>query len=123
MENYKIESRDLKLCNDFRAVNRCMKAAFYRQDYQKFLICPLIKRFVRAFYFLKRSSELLRVLEKIKSSAECLNTVHTVLISHGSLHFLNFIVYVCVKQKLSFKKIDLYFTFFLFSLQGHFLQY
>ena len=61
MENFKIESRDLKLCNEFRTVNRCMKAAFYRLDYQKFLICPLIKRFGRAFYLLKRSAELLRV--------------------------------------------------------------
>ena len=40
MENIKIESRYLKLCNEFRAVIRYMKPAFYRTDYQKLLICP-----------------------------------------------------------------------------------
>ena len=34
MGNFKIKSRYLKLCNKFRAVIRCMKAAFYRPDYQ-----------------------------------------------------------------------------------------
>ena len=49
MENFKIESRYLKFYNEFRAVIRCMKAAFYRLDYHKFLTCPLIKRLGRAF--------------------------------------------------------------------------
>ena len=48
MEKFKIESRYLKLCNKFRAVIRCMKAAFYRPDYQKLLMCPLVKRLGRA---------------------------------------------------------------------------
>ena len=33
MENFKIESGFLKLCNKIRAVIRRMKAAFYRPDY------------------------------------------------------------------------------------------
>ena len=43
-----------------------MKAAFYRQDYQELLMCPLIKRLGRAFVSkhaaepLKRSAELLK---------------------------------------------------------------
>ena len=49
MENFKIESRYLKLCNEPRAVIRCMKAAFYRSDYQKLLMCRLIKRLGRSF--------------------------------------------------------------------------
>ena len=49
MENFKIESRYLKLCSEFRAVIRRMKAAFNRPDYQKLLICPLIERLDRAF--------------------------------------------------------------------------
>ena len=64
MENFTIESSYLKLCNTFRA--GCMKAAFYRQDYQELLMCPLIKRLGRAFVSkhaaepLKRSAELLK---------------------------------------------------------------
>ena len=49
MENFKIESRYLKLCNKFRAIIRCMKAAFYRPDYQKHLMCQLIKRLGQVF--------------------------------------------------------------------------
>ena len=44
MENFTIESRYLKVCNKSRAVIRCMKAAFYRSDYQKLFLFPLIKR-------------------------------------------------------------------------------
>ena len=33
MEDFKIESRYLILCYEFRALPRCMKAAFYRPDY------------------------------------------------------------------------------------------
>ena len=74
MENFKIESRYLKLCNEFRPVIRCMKAAFYRPDYQKLLMCPLIKRLGRVFVsnhaaepfkhsaeFFKHSVEFLRI--------------------------------------------------------------
>ena len=43
MENFTIESRYLKLCNEFSSVIRFMKAAFYRPDYQKILMFPLIK--------------------------------------------------------------------------------
>ena len=49
MESFKIKSRYLKLCYEFRVFIRCMKAAFYRPDYQKFLMCPLIKRLGRTF--------------------------------------------------------------------------
>ena len=34
---------------EFRAFIRCMKAAFYRPDFQKFLMCQLIKRLGPAF--------------------------------------------------------------------------
>ena len=37
------------LCYEFRGFIRCMKAAFYRPDFQKFLMCPLIKRLGQAF--------------------------------------------------------------------------
>ena len=49
MENFKIERRYLKIYNEFRAVIRCLKAAFYRPDYQKLLMCPLINRLGQAF--------------------------------------------------------------------------
>ena len=84
MEILIIESRYLKLCNEFTAVIRCMKSAFYRPDYQKLLMCPLIKRLGRVFVLkhaakpLKRSAVLLRFKRKLiarlrvsKSSAEC----------------------------------------------------
>ena len=35
MENLKIESKYLKLCNKFGAVIRCMKVVFYRPDCMK----------------------------------------------------------------------------------------
>ena len=107
MVSFKIKSRYLKLCNEFRAVIRCIKAVFYRADYQKLLICPLIKRLGRAFVskhaaaplngsaeLLKQSAELLRFSEKTRSWIECLkslatclcySTVHAVPISHGTL--------------------------------------
>ena len=44
MENLTNESIYLKLCNEFRAVIRGTKAAFYRSDYQELLRCSLIKR-------------------------------------------------------------------------------
>ena len=112
MENFTIESRYLKVCNEFRAVIRCMKAVFCWPDYQKLIICLLIKRLGRAFAskhaaeplkhaveilkqsakFLKHSVELLRIWEKPNSSTECLessaaclcyNTIHVVPITHS----------------------------------------
>ena len=56
MENFKIESRYLKLCNEFRVVIRCIKATFYRPDYQKLLMGP----WDRAFERLSRAFEDLR---------------------------------------------------------------
>ena len=70
MENFKIESRYLNLCNEFRPVIRCMKAAFYRPYYQKLLMCPLIKRLGQAFFSkhatqsFKDSTELLKGLKR-----------------------------------------------------------
>ena len=49
MGHFKIESRYLKLRYDFRAFIRCIKTAWYRLGYLKFLMCLLIKRIVRAF--------------------------------------------------------------------------
>ena len=81
MENFKIESRYLKLCYEFKAFIRCMKGAFYRPDYQKFLMCPLLKRFGRAFVSkhaakpLKASAELFKhSTQLLKHSAELLRT-------------------------------------------------
>ena len=60
-----------------------MKAAFYREDYQKLLKCLLIKRLGQAFIskhaskslkssaeLLKHSAEVLRFSEKTKSSPQ-----------------------------------------------------
>ena len=71
MENFEIESRYLKLCNELRAVIRCMKTAFYRPDYQNLTTCPLIKRLSQAFVskhvaeHLKGSAKLLKHLAKL----------------------------------------------------------
>ena len=101
------------LCYEFMTFIRCMKAAFYRLDFQKFLMCPLNKRLGRAFVskhaakplkhsaklskqsaeHLKHSAELLEAEEKTKSSTECLkssaaclcyNMAHAVPTSHGN---------------------------------------
>ena len=72
MENFKIESRDLKICNEFRAVIRCMMAAFYRPDYQKLLICPLIKRLDLAFVSKHAAEPLKGSTEILKHSVEVL---------------------------------------------------
>ena len=65
MENFTIESRYLKLCNEFRTVIRFMKAVFYRPDYQNLLMCPLIERAAESLkhsaVLLKHSVELLRI--------------------------------------------------------------
>ena len=70
MENFKIESRYLKLCNEFRAVIRCIKPAFYRPDYQKLLMCPLIKRLGRAFVSKHAAEPLKGSAKPLKQSAE-----------------------------------------------------
>ena len=67
MENFKIQSRYRKLCCKCSAFIRCMKAAFCRQDYQKFLMCPLIKRVGQAFVSK-------HVAEPFKFSAEILHS-------------------------------------------------
>ena len=51
---------EFELSHKFRAFIRCMKAAFHIPDYQKFLMCPLIKRLDRAFETLSRALEGLR---------------------------------------------------------------
>ena len=69
MENFKIESRYLKLYNELRAVIRRMKAAFNRSDYPKLLMCPLIKRLGRAFERLSRALETLgRAFEGLREN-------------------------------------------------------
>ena len=70
MENFKIESRYLKLCNEFMAVIRCIKAAFYRSDYQKLLMCLLLKRLGRAFVSKHAVEPLKGSAELLKHSAE-----------------------------------------------------
>ena len=67
MEIFKVESIYLKLFYKLRGFIRCIKTAFYRPNYPKFLMCPFIKRLDRAFVSktevepLKRSADLLRV--------------------------------------------------------------
>ena len=65
------------LCYELRAFIRCMKAAFYRPDFQKFLMYPLITRLGHAFVskhateLLKRSAELFKHSAKhLKHSVE-----------------------------------------------------
>ena len=48
MEAFKIESRCVKLCYEFRAFLKCLETAFYRPDFQIFLMHPLIKRLDQA---------------------------------------------------------------------------
>ena len=105
--NQYLKKKQRKLCYEFRISIRCIKTAFYRSNYQKFLLCPLINRLGRAFVskhateslkrsikLLRHAAKLLRAEEKTKSlgdnlknSAECLcyNTAHAVPVSHGAL--------------------------------------
>ena len=70
MENFNIESRHPKFYYKFRAFIRCRKIAFYRLDYQKFLMCPLIKRLGQGFVLKRASEPLKRSAELLKHSAE-----------------------------------------------------
>ena len=72
MENFAIESRYLKLCNEFNAVTRCMKAAFYRPNYQKLLMYSLIKRLGQAFVSKHAAEPFERSAELLKHSPELL---------------------------------------------------
>ena len=75
MENFNIERRYLKLCYDFRTFIRCMKGAFYRPDFQKFLMCNGHKRIERSgrAFILKHAAEFLKNLaELLKNSAKLL---------------------------------------------------
>ena len=86
MENFTIEGRYLKLCKELRAVTRCLKAAFYRPDYQKLLMCPLIKRLGQTFVSKHAAKSLKCLAECLGSLVACLcyNTAHTVPFSHSS---------------------------------------
>ena len=68
MENFKIESRYLKFCYEFKAFIRCIKVAFYRPDYQKFLMCPLIKRLGQAFSSTRTFQTLGRTFEGLREN-------------------------------------------------------
>ena len=65
MENFKIESRYLKFCYEFRPFIRCMKAAFYRPDYenvfndQKTWLSICFKICCQAFEMLSQAFETL----------------------------------------------------------------
>ena len=69
MENFKVEGRYLELSYEFWAFIRCMKVAFYRRDYQKFLMCLLIKRLGRAFVSNHAAGSFKRSVELLKHSA------------------------------------------------------
>ena len=49
MGNFKIESRYLMLCFEFRDFIICIKIAFDRPDFQKNLMRPLINRLGRVY--------------------------------------------------------------------------
>ena len=67
-ENFKIESRYLRLCYEFSSFNRCVEAAFYWPDYQNFLTFKALwenQKLGREFEKLDRVLEKLgRVFEK-----------------------------------------------------------
>ena len=104
MENFKIESRCLKVCYEFKAFIGCMKETRLSK---KNLMCSLVKRLGRAVVLkhvaeplkcstklfkhlaklLKYSADLLKnSLDILKSLAKrlCYNTAHAVLIGHGT---------------------------------------
>ena len=85
MENFEIESRYLMLCNGFRTVIRCMKAAFYRRGYQKLLMCPLTKRLDRAFVSKHAAEPLKGSTKLLKHSAKLLKH-STELLKHSAKH-------------------------------------
>ena len=74
MEDFKIESKYLTLCYEFRAFNKCMKAALYRPDFQKLLMCPLIKRLGRVFVSKHAVKPLKHAAKHLKHSAERMKT-------------------------------------------------
>ena len=83
MENLKIESRYVKLCNEFNAVVRC------RPDYLKplmwasicFKTCGWASETLPELF--KHLAELLRIYDKTKCSAENLNSSATYLCNNG----------------------------------------
>ena len=72
MENFTIESRYRKFYNEFRTAIRCMRAALYRLDDKKLLMCPLIKTLDRAFVSKHVAEPLKSSAELLKHSAELL---------------------------------------------------
>ena len=68
MENFKIENKYPKLSFEFMPFIRCMKTVFCRSDYQKFLMCPLIKRLGRVFVSKHAAEPLNRSAELSKHS-------------------------------------------------------
>ena len=79
MENFTIECRYLKLCSEFRAVSRCMMAAFYRPDHQKLLMCPLIRRLGPTIVSKHMAEPLKRSAELLKHSAKLLKRLAELL--------------------------------------------
>ena len=75
------------ICNEFKAVIRCMRESFCRPGYQKFLMCLLIKRLGQAFVLKHAAKPLKRSAELLKRSTACLyyNTAHAVTVSHGNI--------------------------------------
>ena len=61
-------TEEQKLSYEFRAFIRCMKVTFYRPDYQKFLMCPLIERLGRPFVWKHAAEPLKRSAKFFKRS-------------------------------------------------------
>ena len=72
MEDMKTDRKNIKLYYEFGAFVRCMKAAFCGPDYQKFLMCTLIKRLGRAFVSKHATEPSKHSGELLKYSAEFL---------------------------------------------------
>ena len=56
----------------YQSIIRCMKAAFYRPDYQKLFMCPLIKRLGQTFVSNHAGKRLKGSTELLKHSGELL---------------------------------------------------
>ena len=63
MKDIKIESRYGKVYLEFLAFIRCMEVGFCRPDFQKFLMCLLIKRPGRVF-LLKARGRAFQILSR-----------------------------------------------------------
>ena len=72
MEGFKIE--DVKLCYELKVFIRCLETAFKRSDFQKFLMCLVIKKCGREFVSKHVVEHLKHSAKLLKHSADLLKT-------------------------------------------------